>query len=127
MNEMNKGTTLTETPITKSWPRADDPDTSSREAGSTVSRPPGSFAEGEETLPERDVKERALNPGSFAAGVEKMPEANADRRIHGRGGFAVGEEATPEADAEARRRPGSFADTEAPSSDPESAYPDPEA
>ena len=119
MNETDNRTMLTELQLTEPRTRTGEPDPRYREADPIGTARKGSFAEGEETLPERDAEERALHPGSFAAGVEEMPEANTDRRIHGRGGFAVGEEATPEADAEARRRPGSFADTEPPYSDTE--------
>ena len=72
----------------------------------------GSFAEGEETMPEKDAEDRAVRRGTFAAGIETQPDANAERRIHARGGFAVGQEDTPQEDAEKRAHPGAFADTE---------------
>jgi hypothetical protein len=72
----------------------------------------GTFAEGEETLPDRDAEDRVHHRGSFATGQEALPEENAERRLHARGGFAVGEETTPEEDAEERSHPGSFADSE---------------
>ncbi len=120
MNETDTRIRVTETQIPEAQREADEHDARYRETDPARTALTGSFAEGEETLPERDAEERALDPGSFASGVEEMPDANADRRLHARGGFAVGEEAAPEADAEARRRPGTFADTEPQYADTES-------
>lgn len=87
-----------------------DPTISRTEAHSSMIT--GTFAAGEETLPDRDAEDRVLHRGSFATGQERLPDENAERRLHTRGGFAVGEETTPEEDAEQRNHPGTFADTE---------------
>ena len=96
---------------TAPWTPAGQPDPLLRGAYA-VGTDAGSFAEGEEALPEDDARERVIHRGSFASGGEEMPEENAERRIHARGGFAVGEETTPDEDAEARMHPGTFADSE---------------
>jgi hypothetical protein len=49
--------------------------------------------------------------GSFASGEEQMPEKDAQERVHAVGSFASGEEQMPEKDAEERVHPGTFADT----------------
>jgi DNA-binding MarR family transcriptional regulator len=72
----------------------------------------GTFAEGEETTPEKDAQDRVLRRGNFAAGEETKPEENAERRVYARGGFAVGQENKPQDDAEKRAHPGTFGDTE---------------
>ena len=72
----------------------------------------GTFAEGEETTPEKDAQDRVLRRGNFAAGEEKKPDENAERRVHARGGFAVGQEEQPQEDAEKRAHPGTFGDIE---------------
>ncbi len=72
----------------------------------------GTFAEGEETMPEKDAEDRVLRRGSFAAGEETRPEENAERRVRARGGFAVGQEQKPRDDAARRAHPGTFGDTE---------------
>jgi hypothetical protein len=92
--------------------RLDRPDHRISPTGTRGSTATGTFAEGEETLPDRDAEERVHHRGSFATGQEVNPEENAERRLHARGGFAVGEETTPEEDAEERSHPGTFADTE---------------
>jgi hypothetical protein len=105
MNDADTQITETGTPVTEP-----DPQVTRTPAHGTSAR--GSFAEGEELLPEKNAAERVLHPGSFASGEEEMPKENADRRVHARGGFAVGEETTPEKDAEERGVPGTFADSE---------------
>ncbi len=72
----------------------------------------GSFAEGEEKMPDKDAQDRALRRGSFAAGEEKMPDKDAQDRALRRGSFAAGEEKMPDKDAEKRLHPGTFADEE---------------
>jgi hypothetical protein len=67
---------------------------------------PGTFAEGEETTPEKDAEDRGLRRGNFASGEETKQGENAARRVHARGGFGVGQE-----DAEQRAHPGTFGDT----------------
>jgi hypothetical protein len=71
----------------------------------------GSFAEGEETTPEKDAEARVLRRGNFAAGEETKQDENAARRVHARGGFGVGQEEKPQEDAEKRAHPGTFGDT----------------
>lgn len=105
MNEADTKVTETGTPVIET-----DPQFTGTPAHGTIET--GSFAEGEEQLPEKNAAERVLHPGSFASGEEEMPKENADRRVHARGGFAVGEETTPEKDAEERGVPGTFADSE---------------
>ena len=57
--------------------------------------------------------EELIQPrGSFASGEEALPERDAEQRSHHLGTFAAGEETTPEKDAEERGHPGTFADTE---------------
>ena len=53
-----------------------------------------------------------ITKGSFASGEETMPEKDAAERSQHLGTFAAGEETTPEKDAEERAHPGTFADTE---------------
>ena len=72
----------------------------------------GTFAEGEETMPEKDAQDRVLRRGNFAAGEETKPDENAERRVHARGGFALGQEDQPQEDAEKRAHPGTFGDRE---------------
>ena len=71
----------------------------------------GTFAEGEETTPEKDADDRIRHRGNFAAGEETKPDENAERRIHARGGFGVGQEDKPAEDAEERAHPGTFGDS----------------
>jgi hypothetical protein len=75
-------------------------------------QPRGSFASGEEALPERDAEQRSHHLGTFAAGEETTPERDAEERSEHLGTFAAGEETMPEKDAAERGHPGTFADTE---------------
>ena len=72
----------------------------------------GTFAEGEETTPEKDAEDRIRHRGNFASGEETKPDENAERRVHARGGFGVGQEEKPAEDAEKRAHPGTFGDTD---------------
>jgi DNA-binding MarR family transcriptional regulator len=71
----------------------------------------GTFAEGEETTPEKDAEDRIRRRGNFASGEETKPDENAERRVNARGGFGVGQEEKPAEDAEKRAHPGTFGDT----------------
>jgi len=66
-----------------------------------------------EELPPATATEELIQPrGSFAAGEESMPEKDAAERSEHLGTFAAGEESMPEKDAAERGHPGTFADTE---------------
>ena len=119
MNERDARTSETLPPLSTAGHDLDRKDTSLDRTDRRISpteaqgsMATGTFAEGEETLPDRDAEDRVHHRGSFATGQEEHPEENAERRLHARGGFAVGEETTPEEDAEDRSHPGTFADTE---------------
>jgi DNA-binding MarR family transcriptional regulator len=66
---------------------------------------------GKGTMNETETHE-TITKGSFASGEETMPEKDAAERSQHLGTFAAGEETTPEKDAEERAHPGTFADTE---------------
>ena len=109
MNETETHETIMTTTTTGTVPAAEVPTPVT--AAEEFIQPRGSFASGEETMPEQDAADRQ-HRGSFASGEERTPEKDAEERVYASGSFAAGEEETPQQDAEERVHPGTFADSE---------------